>query len=196
MGSSNPFKAIVKAVSKVVKVIVEVVKFVVKAIVNFVKGVFKGDIGSIVMLIAIVFTFGAALGFWMAGLGITLTTAVVSTAFSILGSEFQRQKAEKMKKAAEADLQEQAAREEDRLTAELRASNEDHFQKMEDGRYQGYESGEFGIGSFEPDGTFIGNGEGATPETEDKSDSSITSTLGLITLSLLGGYLVSASLGE
>lgn len=196
MGSSNPFKAIVKAISKVVKVIVEVVKFVVKAIVNFVKGVFKGDIGSIVMLIAIVFTFGAALGFWMAGLGITLTTAVVSTAFSILGSEFQRQKADKMKKAAEADLQEQVAREEDRLTAELRASNEDHFQKMEDGRYQGYESGEFGIGSFEPDGTFKENEGGSADGIENNSSSAVTSTLGIITLSLLGGYLVSAGLGE
>lgn len=196
MGSSNPFKAIVKAITKVVKVIIEVVKFVVKAIVNFVKGVFKGDIGSIVMLIAIVFTFGAALGFWMAGLGITMTTAVVSTAFSILGSEFQRQKAEKMKKAAEADLHEQAAREEDRLTAELRASNENHFQKMEDGRYQGYESGEFGIGSFEPDGTFIDQGNSSTVETLPSGQTSIGSTLGLVTLSLLGGYLISNGLGD
>lgn len=186
MGSSNPLKKIVKAVVKVVKVIVKVVKFVVKAVVNFVKGVFSGDIASIVMLIAIVFTFGAALGFWAAGLGITMTTAVTSTAFTVLGSEYQRQKAEKMKEAAERDLAEQANAEEERMTAELTAANEEHFREMENNRYDGYVSGQFGIGSFEPIENDFGDGQSNL--TQDTGNSSnVGATLSIIGISLLAG---------
>lgn len=188
MGSSNPLKAIVKAITKVVKVIVKVVEFVVKAVVNFVKGVLKGDIASIVMLIAIVFTFGAAMLWWAAGLGITMTTAVVSSAFSILGSEYQRQKAEKMQKAAERDLKEQAADTEEKMTAELIQRNNDHFSEMEDNRYDGYQSGQFGIGSFEPDGT-LPDDSGSVISDPSSSTQSINA-LSLVGLSLIGGFVV------
>lgn len=186
MGSSNPLKKIAKAIVKVVKVIVKVVKFVVKAVVNFVKGVFSGDIASIVMLIAIVFTFGAALGFWAASLGITMTTAVTSTAFTVLGSEYQRQKAEKMKEAAESDLAEQASNEQERMTAELVDANEQHFQSMEENRYSGYVSGQFGIGSFEP----ISNNFGDDTEEEGNettSSLSVGSAVAIVGISLLAG---------
>lgn len=188
MGSSNPLKAIVKAITKVVKVIVKVVEFVVKAVVNFVKGVLKGDISSIVMLIAIVFTFGAAMLWWAAGLGITMTTAVVSSAFSILGSEYQRQKAEKMQKAAERDLKEQAADTEEKMTAELIQRNNDHFSEMENNRYDGYQSGQFGIGSFEPDG-ILPNGSGSVISDQSSSSQGINA-LSLVGLSLIGGFVV------
>lgn len=192
MGSSNPLKAIAKAITKVVKVVVKVVEFVVKAVVNFVKGVLKGDIASIVMLIAIVFTFGAAMLWWAAGLGISMTTAVVSSAFSILGSEYQRQKAEKMQRAAERDLKEQAADTEEKMTAELIQRNNDHFSEMEDNRYDGYQSGQFGIGSFEPDGTLPGDG------TEEIKDSSAVSqgisALSLVGLSLIGGFAIASAM--
>lgn len=188
MGSSNPLKAIVKAIVKVVKVIVQVVEFVVKAVVNFVKGVFKGDIASIVMLIAIVFTFGAALAWWAAGLGITITTAVVSSAFTILGSEYQRQKAEKMQRAAEKDLREQAADTEAKMTAELIDKNNSHFSEMENNRYDGYQSGQFGIGSFEPDGTLpVDSGETLK---DDSLASQGSNSLALVSLSLIGGYVI------
>lgn len=193
MGSSNPFKAVVKAIAKVVRVIVKVVKFVVKAVVNFVKGVIKGDVGSIIMLVAVVFTFGAALGFWCVGMGITMGYAVTTTAFALLGTEYQRQKAEKMQRAAEADLLEQAANEEDRMTNELVKKNEAHFDRMENQRYKGYESGSFGIGTFEPDG--ILPSEPRNNSTSSSVDGVVPiskeSTGKILLFSLLGGFVVS-----
>lgn len=167
MGSvSKAIKKIVSAVVKIVKVIVKVVVFIVKAIVNFVKGVFKGDIASIVMLIAIIFTFGAALGFLGPLLAsyVTIGGAVTMAAFTVLASEYQLEKAKKLQKSAEEDLAQQKKdaeidlaeqqsgikRDLDAQSAGEEARLKQHFEKMEGERYKGYESGTFGIGSFEP----------------------------------------------
>lgn len=188
---SKIFKSIVRAVVKVVKVIVKVVVFIVKAVVNFVKGVFKGDIGSIVMLIAIVFTWGAALGLLGATLTISTTTAAFSTGFTVLASEYQRQKAEKMQKQAESDLEQQQAVAEEDLAKQAAAEEErlnNHFDQMENERYQGYESGTFGIGSFEPVGVLPGD---SVAIAETKSNPGI-----LIVSGLLIGALASHMIGE
>lgn len=183
-------KKVFSAITKIVKVIVKIVKFIIKAIVNFVKGVLSGDIGSIIMLIVIIFTWGAALGFWFAAWEITAGSAMVSTAFAICASEFQKQKADKMKAAAEADLDRQADSEERRLTKELIAQNEQHFSQMEQDRYNGYVSGQFGIGSFEPDGTFQDDKPAAnTPKTESSLGSSLYIAAAAVALT----YLASTS---
>lgn len=167
MGSiSKAVKKIVSAVGKIVKVIVKVVVFIVKAIVNFVKGVFKGDIASIVMLIAIVFTFGAALGFLgpLIASYATIEGAIAMAAFTVLASEYQLEKAKKLQKSAEDELTQQKKDAEVNLAEQqagikrdldLQSAGEEarlkqHFEKMEGERYKGYESGTFGIGSFEP----------------------------------------------
>lgn len=167
MGSvSKALKKVVSAVVKIVKVIVKVIVFVVKAIVNFVKGVFKGDIASIVMLIAIIFTFGAALGFLGPLLAsyVSVGGATMMAGFTVLASEYQVEKAKKLQKSAEEDLAQQKKdaeinlaeqqagikRELDIQSAAEEQRLNQHFQNMEGERYKGYESGTFGIGSFEP----------------------------------------------
>lgn len=167
MGSvSKALKKVVSAVVKIVKVIVKVIIFVVKAIVNFVKGVFKGDIASIVMLIGIIFTFGAALGFLGPLLAsyVSVGGATMMAGFTVLASEYQVEKAKKLQKSAEEDLAQQKKdaeinlaeqqagikRELDIQSAAEEQRLNQHFQNMEGERYKGYESGTFGIGSFEP----------------------------------------------
>lgn len=189
---SKIFKSVVSAVVKIVKVIVKVVKFVVKAIVNFVKGVLSGDIASIVMLVVIIFTFGAALGWFAPLLQIQMSTAIVSTGFTILGSEYQRQKAAKMQKQAEEDLERKGDAARGDLEAQAKAEEErlqDHFNKMEDDRYQGFESGQFGIGSFEPDGVL-------PDEPSVKKESSGSNFLGLLAVGLVLGSSVAYGLSE
>lgn len=186
MGSvSKVLKKVVSAVVKIVKVIVKVVVFIVKAIVNFVKGVFKGDIASIVMLIAIIFTFGAALGFLgpLLATYVTVGGAVTMTAFTVLASEYQVEKAKKLQKSAEDDLQQQKkdaeinlAEQQQGITRDLDAQSaaeearlKQHFETMEGERYKGYESGTFGIGSFEPTGVLPN--DPTTPQVDNSSSS-------------------------
>lgn len=189
---SNVFKSIISAVVKIVKVIVKVVKFIVKAIVNFVKGVFSGDIASIVMLVAIIFTFGAALGWFAPLLQIQMSTAIISSSFTVLGSEYQRQKAAKMQKQAEQDLERQSDAARANLEAQAKAEEEklqDHFNKMEGDRYKGFESGQFGIGSFEPDGVL-------PDQPSIKKESSVSSNLGLLAVGLVLGSSVIYGLSD
>lgn len=183
---SNIFKRIVSAVVKVVKVIVKVVKFVVNAIINFVKGVLRGDIASIIMLVAIIFTFGAALGWFAPLIEISMSTAVVSSGFTILASEYQREKAVKMQKQAEKDLDQKAEAAQNDLNAQAAAEKarlNEHFSKMEGDRYHGYESGKFGIGSFEPEGVF-------TPDKPNVTSSKQSNLLSLLGFGLLLGGVV------
>lgn len=189
---SKVFKSIVSAVVKIVKVIVKVVKFIVKAIVNFVKGVLSGDIASIVMLVVIIFMFGAALGWFAPLLQIQMSTAIISTGFTILGSEYQRQKAAKMQKQAEEDLERQSDAARTDLEAQAKAEEEKlqaHFDKMEGDRYQGFESGQFGIGSFEPDGVL-------PDEPSSKKESSGSNMLGLLAVGLVLGSSVAYGLSD
>lgn len=195
MGSvSKVLKKVVKAVVKIVKVIVRVVEFVVKAIVNFVKGVFKGDIASIVMLVAIVFTFGAALGFLGPLLAsyVSVGGAVTMASFTVLASEYQVEKAKKLQKSAEEDLAQQKkdaeinlAEQQQGVKRELDAQSaaeeqrlNQHFQSMEGERYKGYESGTFGIGSFEPSGVLPGDKK---ETTSSNSSSSSLFGVGIVT---------------
>lgn len=189
---SKFFKSIVSAVVKIVKVIVKVVKFIVNAIVNFVKGVLSGDLASIIMLVAIIFTFGAALGWFAPLLQISMSTAVVTTGFTILASEYQREKAVKMQKQAEEDLERQSDAARADLSVQAKAEEEklqSHFNRMEGERYKGYESGEFGIGSFEPDGVL-------SPDAITTPSTKKSNYLGILAFGLMLGGSVAYGLSD
>lgn len=123
-------KKVVKAVVKLVKAIVKAVVYVVKAVGGLVKGVFKGDLASIFTVVMTVITFG------MYGLIAAIAYFLVSACLS----KAQADKAEKMKEEAEKDLLAQA----DLQTAEGQRELNEHFDRMEEDRFNQYEGNVIG----------------------------------------------------